>query len=161
MSDTSAAARIEPILDTGSPTPNPAPAPPPFQPEIVVPDTPPAPQPLRIEPARAPALAPDRASFDQLARIEDKISRVEEKFARSESMMLRVGDKVELATARMGEVAMQADLTALKGEVASIARRTRGLPGLTALVATAVVGALLSALFIVLILRFAPGLLPR
>jgi hypothetical protein len=159
MSDTSTAARIEPVLDAGSPSPNTAPAPSPFQPEIVVPDAPE--QPLRVEPSRAPAPTPDRASFDQLARIEDKISRIEEKFARSESMMLRVGDKVELATARMGEVAMQADLTALKGEVAAIARRVRGLPGVTALVAAAVVSALLSALCLVLIIRFVPGLLAR
>lgn len=97
---------------------------------------------------------------EPLARIEDKTSRIEEKLARSEAAMQRVVDRFELASTRMGEVASQADLLAVRGEVAFIARRIRKVPGATALAATAVATAILTAVVVLLMIRFVPGLLP-
>jgi hypothetical protein len=99
---------------------------------------------------------------EQLARIEDKTARIEEKYARSESFMQRVGDKVDAATGRMGEVALQSDLKAVRAELTSVARRVGGLPGASALVVTALVTAVLTAGMVVAALKYGvPGLLPR
>jgi hypothetical protein len=98
-----------------------------------------------VEPAGASAVRSASGSavtpgpaHDQLARIEDKVARIEEKYARSEAILQRVGSTVETATGRMNEVASQAELSALRDQV-------RRLPGMGALIVTAVITALLTA----------------
>ncbi len=125
-----------------------------------------------VVPAHGPASSPavnghDRAAFPEtpassepLARIEDKTSRIEEKLARSEAATQRVVDRFELAVTRMGEMASQSELAAVRGEVSFIARRVRKAPGIGALAATAVAAAVLTAVLMLLVLRYAPGLLP-
>ena len=109
----------------------------------------------------APATERDRpVSSEQLARIEDKTSRIEEKFARSEAAMQRVVDRFDAASGRMSEMALQSELAAVRGEVAYVARRVRGIPGVTALAVTAVATALLTAVVILLLLRYVPGFAP-
>ena len=94
---------------------------------------------------------------EPLARIEDKTSRIEEKLARSEAAMQRVVDRFELASTRMNEVASQAELAAVRGEVSFIAGRVRRVPGWTALVGSSLVTAVLTAVAVVLVLRYFPG----
>ena len=127
---------------------------------------------LTAEPAIVvPTAAPNGASSpfaghdrpvgtEPLARIEDKTSRIEEKLARSEASMQRVVDRFELATTRMGEVASQTELAAVRGELAFLARRIRSVPGTGALAITAIATAILTAIAVVLVMRYAPGLLP-
>jgi hypothetical protein len=98
---------------------------------------------------------------EPLARIEDKTSRIEEKLARSEASMQRVVDRFELASARMNEVASQSELAAVRGEVAFIARRVRRSVGPMSLLLTAVGTAILTAIVVILLLRYFPGALPR
>lgn len=157
MTDTYAPARVEPTIEgqvAGR------------EPSSLVDDprTPEAPVPpaAYVAPdARAAAPQP-RGVEDQLARIEDKTARIEEKYARSEAVLQRVGDKVDAATGRMGEVALQSDLKAVRAELHTVAARVRRLPGLNALVATAIVTALLSAAITVAVLKYGiPGLLPQ
>lgn len=100
-------------------------------------------------------------SSEPLARIEDKTSRIEEKLARSEAAMQRVVDRFEMASGRMNEVATQAELAAVRGEVSFIARRVRSVPGWTALLVSSLVTAALTAVAVVLVLRYLPGGLPR
>lgn len=147
--------RAEPTLDSPSSPPEAGP---------VVP----ASRPVEIVPSRSSSgrSDPDRQAsgelgVDQLARIEDKAARIEEKFARQESTAQRVLDKLELATSRMGEVALQSEVAALRGEVAAVARRTRRLPGTAALFAASVATALLTAVIVILLVRYVPGLLAR
>lgn len=123
----------------------------PGEPEIIVPPATPSVSPSRPDPARG----------EPLARIEDKTSRIEEKLARSEAAMQRVVDRFELASARMNEVALQADVTALRTEVAAVSRRVRRAAGPGALVLTAFGTAILSAVAVVLAMRYAPALLAR
>lgn len=105
---------------------------------------------------------PSGTIAEQLARIEDKTARIEEKYARSENFMQRVGDKVDAATGRMGEVALQSDLKAVRAELTSMARRVRGLPGLGALVVTALVTAVLTTALVLAAQKYGvPGLPPR
>ncbi len=105
-----------------------------------------------------PAYDSSRGGIDQLSRIEDKTARIEEKYARSEALLLRVGEKVEAATSRMADVALQADLTALS-------QRVRGLPGMGALILTAIITAVLTAAAVYAILKYGvpgvPGVTPR
>ncbi len=103
----------------------------------------------------------DRAGLDQLSRIEEKTARIEEKYARSEALLQRYGDKIEAATGRMGEVALQADLVAVREEVGALARRFGRLPGFGALMLTAVVTAILTAAVTVALIKYVPGLLAR
>ena len=154
MSDTITSARLEP---------NVGPVPPADiveAPRTIVPAAEPSSRAVVAEPAqdRSPM---DRDRYEQLARLEDKTSRIEEKYARSEAMMQRVADKIEIATARMGEVALQSDLAAIRGEVGVIGRRIKGLPGVSGLVVTAVLTAILTAVLMVAIIRYMPGLLGR
>lgn len=108
-----------------------------------------------------PTAGSDRpVSSEQLARIEDKTSRIEEKFARSEAAMQRVVDRFDAASGRMSEMALQSELAAVRGEVAYVARRVRGIPGVAALAVTAVATAVLTAVVILLLLRYVPGLAP-
>ncbi len=100
-------------------------------------------------------------SSEPLARIEDKTSRIEEKLARSEDAMQRVVGRLETAAGRMNEVASQAELAAVRGEVSFIARRVRSVPGWTALVGSSVLTAILTAVVIILLLRYFPGALAR
>ena len=67
----------------------------------------------------AEALPPgtDRAGIDQLSRIEDKAARIEEKYARTETLLQRVQDRVEAATGRMSEAALQSDLVIVRERV--------------------------------------------
>ncbi len=139
----------------------------PTEPEIIVPaptptsapsadghDRPMPAEPLgRIEDKPIPA--------EPLARIEDKTSRIEEKLARSEDSLQRVVGRFDLATNRMNEVATQAELAAVRGEVSFIARRVRKVPGWTALVGSSLATAILTAIVFVILLRFFPGLLAR
>jgi hypothetical protein len=164
MSDTLSAARVEPFLDQ-----HPAPAADVVHrtsgPELVVPDEPRSGQPLQ---ASAPTQTFDRSAtsmggshVEQLARIEDKAARIEEKYARSEALMQRVADKVEVATARMSEVALGSDLAALRGEVAAVSRRVSSVPGAGTMFFMALLTAVLAAAATALILRYGiPGLLP-
>jgi len=109
-----------------------------------------------------PASSPARSALDQLSRIEDKAARIEEKYARTEALLLRVEDKLGDAAGRMSEAARQADLDALRQEVAGFSRRFRNLPGLTSLVTTAIVTALLTAAITVALLKYGlPGVFPR
>lgn len=142
--------RAEPTLDPLSPPPEAGP---------VVPSS----RPVEIVSSRqaTESSGPEGIGTDQLARIEDKAARIEEKFARQESTAQRVLDKLELATSRMGEVALQSEVAALRGEVAAIARRTRRLPGVAALFAASVVTAVLTAVIVILLVRYVPGLLAR
>jgi len=105
--------------------------------------------------------ATDSAATEPLARIEDKASRIEEKLARSEDVMQRVVGRFEMAAGRMNEVASQAELSAVRGEVSFIARRVRSVPGWTALVGTSMLTAVLTAIVIILLLRYFPGALAR
>lgn len=120
----------------------------------------PEPKPVAIETLpRASAEAMPRALLEQLSRIEDKTSRIEEKYARTEALLLRVEDKVELATSRTGELAKQSELAALAG-------RVRSLPGFGALIVTAIIAAVLAAALTIAVLRygipgFVPTVLPR
>jgi hypothetical protein len=98
---------------------------------------------------------------EPLARIEDKTSRIEEKLARSEDFLQRVVGRFELATNRMNEVATQAELAAVRGEVSFISRRVRKVPGWTALLGSSLVTAFLTAIVFIVLLRFFPGLLAR
>jgi hypothetical protein len=124
----------------------------PTEPEIVVPAT---------GPSASPAGRAAPVGAEPLARIEDKASRIEEKLARSEASMQRVVDRFELASARMNEVALQADLTALRTEVAAVSRRVRRSAGPGALAVTAIATAVLSAVAVVLAMRYAPALIQR
>lgn len=158
MSDTRATPRSEPVLEMMPPPESGSGEPLRVASEPVV---------LRVrEPApevtAAHAPAPERpGASEQLARLEDKAARIEEKLARSESNTQRVVDRFELASARMGEVALQSDLAAVRAEIAGIGKRVRGLPGFTALVYTAVITAVLTSALTVAVMRFLPGLLTR
>lgn len=111
----------------------------------------------RTPPTAAPAplsesIPADKILHDQLARIEDKVARVEEKYARSEALLLRVEDRVEHTTGVTSGLARQDELERL---VARVGR----LPGFGALIATAIIAAVLAAIFVVLAQRFGiPGL---
>lgn len=124
------------------------------EPEIIVPTVPPTSSPG--------ANGHDRpVSSEPLARIEDKVSRIEEKLARSEDAMQRVAGRFDMASSRMNEVASQSELAAVRGEVSFIARRVRTVPGWTALVGSSVVTAILTAVVVIVLLRYVPGTLPR
>lgn len=111
-------------------------------------------------PAAAEPLPAQGERLDQLSRIEDKTARIEEKYARTESSMQRVGDKVEAAMGRMTEAARHADLVVVRERVDELARRVRRLPGLNALVLTAIVTALLAAAFVLAAQKYLLGQLP-
>ena len=129
------------------------------QPEIVVPSAASSP-PSGLTTGFAQPASPGTGG-EPLARIEDKTSRIEEKLARSEASMQRVVDRFEVASARMNEVALQSELAAVRGEVAYVARRVRGVPGLGAMLAMSVVTAVLSAAATVAVMKYAPALLAR
>ena len=151
MADTPTANRVEPTLGTS-----------PYAPSVeelraAVESVPPAPP--------APAAAPEPAPMigerlDQLSRIEDKTARIEEKYARTETLLQRVQDRVEAATGRMSEAALQSDLVIVRERVDELARRVRRLPGLNSLVFTALVTALLTAALTVAAMKYLPGILP-
>ena len=152
MADTPTSNRVEPTLGTVSSAPSveelraaveSVPPPPPAAPS-------PAPEP-------APMLG---ERLDQLSRIEDKTARIEEKYARTETGMLRVQDKVEAAMARMTDAALQSDLVVVRERVEELGRRVRGLPGLNALWLTAIVTALLTAVFVLVAQKYLLGRLP-
>jgi hypothetical protein len=96
----------------------------------------------------------ESSGIDQLSRIEDKTARIEEKYARSEARMQRVVDKVDAAMDRFGNVALQSDLSAVRGEVGLINRRLKKLPGFGAMLLTSLVTAILTAAIIVLLYRY-------
>lgn len=175
MSETRVVTRTEPILDVGPP-PLMTPGGPVRSSEpvrsaepVIVETRQPAPElaPRQLAPPEPPItyapVAPppaDRAGpSEQLARLEDKSARIEEKLARSESNTQRVVDRFELASARMGEVALQSDLAAVRGEVSFIARRMRNIPGFTALVFTAIITAALTSAMTVVLFRYLPQIL--
>jgi hypothetical protein len=108
------------------------------------------------------ASSPARSALDQLSRIEDKSARIEEKYARTEALLLRVEDKLGDAASRMSDAARQADLDALRQEVAAFSRRFRNLPSLTSLVVVAIVTALLTSAITVALLKYGlPGVLAQ
>ncbi|NNM74270.1 hypothetical protein [Enterovirga aerilata] len=135
----------------------------PTEPEIIVPAPTPTSAPSQNGSPAAGAAVPTAAPVpaEPLARIEDKTSRIEEKLARSEDALQRVVGRFELATNRMNEVATRAELTAMHGEVSFIARRVRKVPGWTALVGSSVLTAILTAVVVILLLRYFPGALAR
>ena len=140
MSDSLSGARVEPAIEGAA-----APVEPPLM--------------LRASPP--PGSLHDRPDLDQLMRIEDKTARIEEKYARTEALFQRVQDKVDAASARMTDVALQSDLIAIRNQVSSMSDRVRRLPGLNSLVMTALVTAVLTAAVTLAALRFIPGILPR
>jgi hypothetical protein len=133
------------------------------EPEIIVPAPTPTSAPGMNGSLTTGAAVPASADLpsEPLARIEDKTSRIEEKLARSEDAMQRVVGRFEMASGRMNEVASQAELAAVRGEVSFIARRVRSVPGWTALIASSVLTAILTAAVIILLLRYFPGALAR
>jgi polyhydroxyalkanoate synthesis regulator phasin len=151
MADTPTSNRVEPTPGTS-----------PYAPSVeelraAVESVPPA--------APVPAAAPESAPMvgerlDQLSRIEDKTARIEEKYARTETGMLRVQDKVEAAMARMTDAALQSDLVVVRERVEELGRRVRGLPGLNSLWLTAIVTALLTAVFVLMAQKYLLGRLP-
>ena len=154
MTSTTAPTRLEPTINPG--------AAPPVSPNAA------AELRAAVETAPTVATAPAeptsstaRGAIDQLSRIEDKTARIEEKYARSEALLARVGEKVDTATGRMSEVALQADLAAVRQDVSVLSQRLRGVPGMTALVFTSLVTALLSSALTVALLRFLPGIIGR
>lgn len=154
MSDTLSATRSEATIAVPerSPSAGPGNGSPGAKPDIVVGAAMPTSGPS------SPFAGHDRpVGSEPLARIEDKTSRIEEKLARSEASMQRVVDRFEVASARMSEVATQAELAAVRGEVSFIARRVRSVPGWTALVGSSLITAILTAIAVVLVLRYLPG----
>jgi hypothetical protein len=150
MSDTLSSARVEPIVSPAAPVSRPAEASPPAVSDSVPHGTSLAP----VEPA-----ARSETGLDQLSRIEDKTARIEEKYARSEARMQRVVDKVDSAMDRFSNVALQSDLAAVRGEVGTINRRLKKLPGFGALLLTSVVSAVLTAAVIILLFKYGGGFL--
>jgi hypothetical protein len=153
MSDTLSQTRP----DTGGAPPRPT------EPEIVVPAPTPTSPPSAngVHAMGAAVSAKADVPAEPLARIEDKTSRIEEKLARSEDAMQRVVGRFEMASNRMSEVASQTELAAVRGEVSFVARRVRRLPGWTALVGSSVLTAVLTAVVVILLLRYFPGALAR
>ncbi|HVL70800.1 MAG TPA: hypothetical protein VM434_02850, partial [Beijerinckiaceae bacterium] len=108
MADT--ATRIEPRLEAGTPGGE-------AEPEAWT----------LVEDANRPeAGRDDGRRLDQISRIEEKTARIEEKYARTEALMLRLDDRVQQATARSAESARQADLIAVRDQLAAVTRRVRG-----------------------------------
>ncbi|MDJ1158257.1 hypothetical protein QNA08_08435 [Chelatococcus sp. SYSU_G07232] len=151
MSDATTNTRIEPVIE-------PAPA---ADPKVVATAAAPPPPPPASTPAPKPATATERAGLDQLFRIEEKTARIEEKFARSETLLKRVEDVVEASMSKSGEFAKQAELTALRQEVAYVSQQVRRKPGFAALIATAVLAAVLSSTFTIALLSLLPGVIAR
>ncbi len=156
MADPTAPTRVEPQLDV---RPSATPSPVAELRAAVEGATPVAAAP---PPPPAPVVAPaDRPALDQLSRIEDKTARIEEKYARSESLLNRVEDRVERAAVRMGEAASSQDMASLRGEVAALDRRVRGIPGFATLLLVGVLSGLIGAGATVAALRYGvPGLMP-
>ncbi len=152
--------RADPTLDPVPPPPEGVPVIPASRPVEIVPSRQ-APERPNADRSGSERQVSQGLGTDQLARIEDKAARIEEKFARQESTAQRVLDKLELATSRMGEVALQSEVAALRGEMATIVRRTRRLPGTAALFTASVVTALLTAVIVIALVRYVPGLLAR
>ena len=112
----------------------------------------------RPSPVEAPPPArADRPGIDQLSRIEEKADRIDEKYARTETLVQRVQDKVEAATGQISKAALQSDLVIVRERVEGAVRGVRRLPGLTSLVFTAVVTALLAAALTVAVIKYFPG----
>jgi hypothetical protein len=127
----------------------------------------PKPAPASPAPAPAPAAAPvgepapppRPAGLEQLFRIEEKVARIEEKYARSEALLQRVEAKMDAWAGRAAEGARQADLVAARDQMTGLTRSVRRLPGLTALVFTALVTAVLTSALTLALLKYGvPGL---
>jgi polyhydroxyalkanoate synthesis regulator phasin len=156
MADSTTPTRVEPTLGPPSPAPS---GPGVEELRAAVESVPPAPVPPG---GQVEATTPARSErVDQLSRIEDKAARIEEKYARTETLMQRVQDKVEAATGRMSEAALQSDLVVVRERVDELARRVRRLPGLNSLVFTALVTSLLTAALTVAAIKYLPGILPN
>ena len=154
MAESTTTNRVEPTL---GPTPSASSAPSVEELRAAVESAPPTPAATYVE---APPARADRPGIDQLSRIEDKAARIEEKYARTETLMQRVQDKVEAATGRMSEAALQSDLVIVRERVEEVARGVRRLPGLNSVVFTAIVTALLTAALTVAAIKYLPGILP-
>ena len=151
MADSTTTNRVEPTLGTS-----------PYAQSVeelraAVESVPTAPPAAAAAPESAPMLG---ERLDQLSRIEDKTARIEEKYARTETGMLRVQDKVEAAMARMTDAALQSDLVVVRERVEELGRRVRSLPGLNSLWLTAIVTALLTAVFVLVAQKYLLGRLP-
>jgi hypothetical protein len=155
MADPTTANRVEPTL---GPTPAASSAPSVDELRAAVESVPPTPAATYAE--TPPPARNGRPGLDQLSRIEDKTARIEEKYARSETLIQRLQDRVEAATGRMSEAALQSDLVIVRERVDELARRVRALPGLNSLVFTAIVTALLTAALTVAAIKYLPGILP-
>lgn len=143
---------IEPITDPGPPS-----APPTIEDLRAVVSSAPT------EQASPSSETPRPAStlIEILARLEDKTARIEEKLSRSESFTARVLDRFEASSHRMSEVAKHSELAAVRSETKFIARRVRGLPGFSAVILASLITAVATAILMVLIIRFMPGLIGR
>jgi hypothetical protein len=136
MADT--ATRIEPRLDAGTPRDE-------AEPEAWA----------MVEDANRPeAGRDDGRRLDQISRIEEKTARIEEKYARTEALMMRLDDRVQQSTARSAEAARQADLIAVRDQVAALTRRVRGLPGFGMLFVMMLLTAIVTAALTVAALHY-------
>lgn len=91
---------------------------------------------------------------DKYARSEGLLGRIENKFARSEELLARLESKVEGTSARLGELARQSEVAALRSEVRGIGENTGGGPGIGTILLTAVFSAILTAALMVAIQRY-------
>ena len=160
MTDISAPVRVEPTPD---PLPTPMPAPASTATTTAAPATTHASSSADPAPASVSGTnASTGESTAQLSRIEDKTARIEEKYARSEALLLRMGDRVDAAAGVItNEAARQADLVALRNEVAQLSHRTRSIPGAATLLVMAVLTALLTTGAMLAAMKYGvPGVLP-
>ena len=115
-----------------------------------------SPQPVAvIAPAPNDAARP---ALDQFARMEDKLARMEEKFSRTENMVARAQDSLDRAAGRVEDAARGVDAAELASEVAALRARVEKTPRLGGLMLTALVTAVATTVLLLLVLKFAPGL---
>lgn len=91
---------------------------------------------------------------EQLARLEEKTARIEEKLARSDAATARAIDRLEVSSHRVGEIAQQSEVLAVRSDTKFIARRIKTIPTLSFLILTAVVSSVATSILTALIFRF-------
>jgi len=120
----------------------------------------------RIEPEAVPvplqavaeaAQPPSPSIQEVLARLEEKTARIEEKLARSDAATARVIDRLEASSHKVGEIAQQAEVLAVRSDTKFIARRVKGMPSLSVLVMTVAVSAVATSILTALVFRFVLG----
>jgi hypothetical protein len=112
-----------------------------------------------VIPMAANAASPTPAAIDQLSRIEDKTARIEEKFARYEAVLGRAEASLERSAHKVDEAASGMDFAGLSGELAKLEARVNATPRFGALVITALVTSLVTAVLVIIAAK--TGLLGR